>query len=334
MIDVSAKSSTLRQARADGILRASPETLRRVADGDVPKGDVLEIARVAGISAAKRTAEWIVFCHPIPLDWIGVTLEVEDQGIRVRADVKAIWKTGVEMEALTAVMAALLNAYDMLKPLDDSLSIGEVRLLWKKGGKSDFAEELAEPLKAAVLVISDSTYAGEREDKSGRLIREFLTGQPVVVDAYEILPDVQEKIEERLTALADSEGYDLVLTTGGTGLGPKDLTPEATRAVIDTEAQGIAEAVRAHGRERTPRAMLSRGVVGARGKCLIVNLPGSSRGAKESVEALFPGLLHAFPMLWGGGHDESKTGGAPERTDGEPAESAPGVSPRGERSRN
>ena len=306
MIDVSSKFSTLRWARAEGFLNAAPETLRRVSDGTVPKGDVLEVARTAGISAAKRTADWIVFCHPIPLDWLDVRLEVEERGIRVVAEAKAIWKTGVEMEALTAVSAALLNAYDMLKPLDSDLSIGEVRLTAKRGGKSDFAEDLAEPLKTAVLVLSDSTFAGTREDKSGKVIQESLRDQPVAVEVYEVLPDDIDRIRDRLTELVDDEGMDLIITTGGTGLGPKDLTPEATRQVVEKEVAGIAEAIRGHGMDRTPRAMLSRALVGVRGQSLIVNLPGSSRGAKESMEALFPALLHAFPMLWGGGHESGK----------------------------
>jgi len=302
MIDVSPKFNTLRYAKAKGVLYASPETLQRVKDNTVPKGDVLQVARAAGIQAAKQTAQWIVFCHPIPLDWVEVSAEVEDDSIKVFAEVRSVWKTGVEMEALTAVSAALLNMYDMLKPLDDSLKIGTIQLVKKRGGKSDFTDAFPEPIRAGVLVVSTSTFEGSREDKSGRIIQEFLKNQPVEVVEYKIVPDDRAQIEQTLQEWADDRGLDLIFTTGGTGLGPYDLTPEATRAVIDREVPGIAEAIRRHGKDRTPFAMLSREVVGVRGKTLIVNLPGSSRGAKESLEALFPGLLHAFPMLWGGGH--------------------------------
>jgi cyclic pyranopterin monophosphate synthase len=208
----------------------------------------------------------------------------------------------VEMEAITAVSAALLNAYDMLKPLDDSLSFGGIRVVKKKGGKSDFRDRPDPSITVAVLVISDSTHQGKRQDKSGLIIKEFLERQGMAVQVYEILPDDRERIRARLTELVDEQGVRLIFTTGGTGLGPKDLTPEATRAVIDKEVPGIAEAVRKHGKERTPYAMLSRELVGVRGKSLIVTLPGSSKGAQESMEALFPGLLHAFPMMDGGGH--------------------------------
>ena len=304
MIDVSPKFSTLRYARAEGFLYGQPEVLAKVFDKSVPKGDVMEVARAAGITAAKRTSDLIVFCHPIPLDWVEVRLEPHDKGIRVEAEVRSVWKTGVEVEAITAVTGALLNAYDMLKPLDQNLSFGEVRVVKKKGGKTDFADRFAVPVKTAVLVMSDSTHAGKREDKSGKVIAEFLTNQPVAVECYEILPDDREVIGSRLRKLADEEGFQLVLTTGGTGLGPRDITPEATLAVLDRTVPGIVEAIRKHGKDRTPYAMLSRGEAGLRGGCLIVNLPGSSRGALESMQALFPGLLHIFPMMAGKGHDE------------------------------
>ncbi|HDL17765.1 MAG TPA: bifunctional molybdenum cofactor biosynthesis protein MoaC/MoaB [Bacteroidetes bacterium] len=302
MIDVSPKFNTLRYAKAEGKLFAKPETILQVKNRQVPKGDVLEVVRAAGIAAAKKTTDWIVFCHPIPIDWIEVQVTPGEDHILVTAEVRSVWKTGVEMEALTAVAAALLNAYDMLKPLDSEMKMAEIKLVKKKGGKSSFSESFARPLQTAVLVISDSTYAGKREDKSGKIIQQFLNNQPVTVSVYEILPDDQEKIQKRLKALVDREKMDLIFTTGGTGFGPKDITPEATKVVIEKEAPGIAEAIRKHGKERTPYAMLSREVCGIRGKSLIINLPGSSRGAKESLEALFPGLLHAYPMLWGGGH--------------------------------
>lgn len=302
MIDVSPKFNTLRYALAKGTLFATPETIQRVKEKTVPKGDVLEVARAAGINAAKRCSDWMVFCHNLPLDWVELRFELGEDFIKVFAEVKAIWKTGVEMEALSAVTGALLNMYDMLKPLETNLSMGEIKLVKKKGGKSDFQDSFAEPLKTAVLVISDSTYAGEREDKSGKIIKEFLANQPVNIAFYEILPDEEEKISHRLKELVDKEKVVLIFTTGGTGLGPRDVTPQATRAIIDYEVPGIAEAIRKHGKDRTPYAMLSREVCGVRNRSLIVNLPGSSRGARESLEALFPGLLHAFPILLGGGH--------------------------------
>ena len=306
MIDVSPKFNSLRYAKAEGYLYGNPAALARVADRTVPKGDVLEVARAAGITAAKRCSDMIVFCHPIPLDWVEVTFEVEPEHIHVIAEVRSVWKTGVEVEAITAVTGALLNAYDMLKPLDTELSFGGIRVMKKRGGKSDFTDTFSKPVQAAILVLSDSTHAGTRKDKSGLIIKEFLEDQPVEISIYEVLPDDRKLIAERLIALADKEKMQLVFTTGGTGLGPRDVTPEATLDVLERTTPGIVEAVRKHGRDRTPFAMLSRGEAGVRGECLIINLPGSSKGALESLQALFPGLLHIFPMMRGKGHTPKK----------------------------
>ncbi len=306
MIDVSPKFNTLRYARAGGTLYTTPEIIDKIRNRKVPKGDVMEVARAAGILAAKRSAEWIVFCHTLPVDWVEIRCELFDDCMTIEAEVKAVWKTGVEMEAMTAVTAALLNAYDMLKPFDADLSFGDIRLLKKKGGKSDFKDDFASPLKAAVLVISDSTYAGKRKDKSGQVIREFLQSKGIDVAEYDILPDDPQHIAGKVKAICDDMHMDLVITTGGTGFGPKDHTPEAVKPLLEKEAPGVVEAIRKHGKDRTPYAMLSRETAGIRGRSVIITLPGSSRGARESLQALFPGLPHAFPMLWGGGHDERK----------------------------
>jgi molybdenum cofactor biosynthesis protein MoaC len=306
MIDVSPKFKTLRYAMAKGTLYARPEIIDRVIDRTVPKGDVLEVARAAGINAAKRCADWMVFCHNIPLDWVDLKFEFEKDRIKVFAETRAIWRTGVEMEALAAVTGALLNMYDMLKPLDDKLSFSDIKLVKKTGGKSSFHDALSTPLRVAVLVISDSTHAGKRDDKSGKIIQKFLEDRAINTEIYEILPDEKDLIRDRLIQLADDERIDLIFTTGGTGPGPRDVTPEATREVIHKEIPGIAEAIRRYGKDRTPYAMLSRESSGIRNNCLIVNLPGSSKGALESVQALFPGLLHVFPMMKGFGHDTNQ----------------------------
>jgi len=302
MINVSHKSNTLRYAKAEGYLYASPDTLKRVQEGTVPKGDVLSTARAAGINAAKNTSGIITFCHSIPLDWVDLSFEIESGHLRVIAEVETVWKTGVEMEAVTAVSAALLNCFDMLKPLDKEMSFGDIKVVKKRGGKSQYREEFDRPLKTAVLVISDSTYEGTREDKSGKVIQKHLEEQPVEIGTYEILPDDEDRIRERVLALVEEEDYDLVITTGGTGFGPKDFTPEAIRPILEKLAPGIAEKLRDYGTQRTPYAMLSREIAGTIGQSLVLTLPGSSNGARESMQALFPGVLHIFPMLWGGGH--------------------------------
>ena len=152
---------------------------------------------------------------------------------------------------------------------------------------------------AGVLTVSDKGSRGEREDTSGAAIREMLSTLDVTVERYEVIPDDRASIAQRLIAWADDDGLDLIVTTGGTGLGPRDVTPEATREAIDYEAPGLAEAMRLEGLKHTPMAMLSRAAAGVRGRTLIVNLPGSPRGVRESLSVLLPVLPHALETLRG-----------------------------------
>lgn len=303
MRDVSLKPTTHRTARAEAVLRARAETIQHVRNGTVPKGNALEAARVAGLLAAKRTPELIPHCHPIPLTHADVSFEVRDTEIAATASVSAVWRTGVEMEALTAASAAALTLYDMLKPLDNSLEIAHVKLIEKQGGLSGARSAGAGGLRAAIVVTSDSAAAGAREDRAGAAVADALRAWGVGATDSVLVPDDRDTIERTLRRLSDDEHMNLVLTTGGTGLGPRDVTVEATRAVVEREAPGIAEASRAFGQEREPRAMLSRAVAGVRGHTLIVNLPGSPKGVRESLAALLPALLHAAGMMAGEGHD-------------------------------
>ncbi len=158
---------------------------------------------------------------------------------------------------------------------------------------------MPERLLARVLVLSDAAAAGRREDRSGPAVRDFLTLKGWTVLEVEILPDDFEAIEEKLKAWSAAEGCDAIFTTGGTGLAPRDCTPEATRAVLEREAPGLAELMRAEGIRKARRAALSRGVAGARGHVLIVNLPGSPRGAVESLECIADILPHAVDLIQG-----------------------------------
>ncbi len=308
MINVSHKTHTLRYAKAEGLLRAGPDVRERLRNESVPKGDVAATARAAGIDAAKRTSEWVTFCQTLPLDWVDLDFEVVDEGLKVTAEAQTVWKTGVEIEAITAVSAALLNAYDMCKPLADDLEMTGVTVVEKRGGSSDFQQDFDENLHAAVLVVSDSTAAGEREDQSGEAIASFLENEPVTVTTFDVRPDEPERIRAYVEEQAARDVIDLIVTTGGTGFGPRDATPEAVASILDREAPGIPERMRSYGAERTPYALLSRQVAGTIGETLVLTLPGSTSGVRESLHALFPGLLHLFPMLWGGGHEESAAG--------------------------
>ncbi|MFH1783418.1 MAG: MogA/MoaB family molybdenum cofactor biosynthesis protein [bacterium] len=149
----------------------------------------------------------------------------------------------------------------------------------------------------AVLTISDKCSKGDREDKSGKIVQELIKDSPWEVIKYEIIPDEPEMIKEKLIDYSDNLKVDLVLTNGGTGFTPRDFTPEATREVIEREVPGIPEAMRTECLKITKKAMLSRAIAGIRGKTLILNLPGSSRGAKESLEAILEELPHGLDMV-------------------------------------
>ncbi len=148
-----------------------------------------------------------------------------------------------------------------------------------------------------VLTASDLGSQGKRDDSSGRLIEKVLSGHGFQLQRYEIVPDEQALIEDRLRRWSDEDGLDLIVTTGGTGLTSRDVTPEATLAVIDRQAPGMAEAMRMQTLKHTPMAMLSRAVVGTRGNTLIINLPGSTRGVEQCLEVFLPVIPHALDML-------------------------------------
>jgi len=153
--------------------------------------------------------------------------------------------------------------------------------------------------KAAVLTISDSASAGTRADRSGPAVRERLERLGWSVTVMEVIPDEAAEIGTRLATLADGGQIAAIFTTGGTGVGPRDFTPEATRSVLDREIPGLGELMRARGRESTPMAMLSRSVAGTRGRVLIINLPGSPKGAVESLDAIVELVPHVLELLGG-----------------------------------
>ncbi len=163
--------------------------------------------------------------------------------------------------------------------------------------------EQPEVFRVAVLTVSDKGARGERVDEAGPAIKEMVEGAGWEVIALEVVPDEVEDISRALRRLADEAGAQLILTTGGTGMSPRDLTPEATRAVIDREAPGFAEAMRSASMRITPHAMLSRAVSGVRGCTLIVNLPGSPRAVRENLEVIMPAIPHGLEKLGGSDKD-------------------------------
>lgn len=300
MIDVGDKPESLRSAIAQAVLEFDNSTYNAIKDGNSPKGNIFEIARIAGTMGAKKTFDLIPYCHPIPIDDIKVDLTIESNRIKIEVRVKSVWNTGVEMEALTGASIAALSVYDILKPLKGSLCINSIKVLEKKGGIGEFKEDFKENLCAVVLTVSDSR--NKDQDKSGKLIVDVLNKYGFTMVEYKIIPDDLETIENELRIFSDTsyeKKVDIIITTGGTGASPRDVTPEATKKTLDRELSGIVENLRNYGQKRTPLSMLSRGVAGIRGKTLIVNLPGSALAVSQSLNALFPGVLHIFKIISG-----------------------------------
>jgi len=311
--DIALKPTTLRLARAEARLVAPLEALALVRAGAVDKGDVREASKLAGIMAVKKTPELLPHCHPLPILDAEVAVDMEKDGLRFEARVRAVAATGVEMEALTAVAAAALCAYDMLKPhcAQEKMRIEGVRLLEKTGGKSHFSERLAHPASAVVVVLSDTVASGAKPDTAGRAIAHALDGAGFQPVAYEVLPDEPGPLAARLRELVTG-GVGFIATVGGTGLGPRDRTVEVVREMLTTEVPGLMEAARGFGQARTPFAMLSRGIAGFAGNTLVVTFPGSRRGAEETLAALQAGLVHLLDVFRGarhrGGYGERETG--------------------------
>lgn len=316
MRDITHKQITLRTARATGIIFCSASTIELIKTDQLPKGNLFDVARAAGFIGAKLTPQLLPHCHPVAIDGMEMQFSFlnreehgEDfpeavfdrQGIVITGQAKSIGRTGIEMEMLTAVSVAALEIYDMLKPVDTALEIGHIRLLEKKGGKSDRQKYFGLPPVCAVLVCSDSAAAGTREDKSGRLVSQMLQDVKAVVKYYEVIPDNKEQIQQQIRSWV-AEDVQFIFTTGGTGLGPRDNTVSAVKEILERDADGISEAMRVYGQQRTPMAMMSRGVAGSIAQTLIVTLPGSSDGARESLEAILPAVFHARKMMLGGGH--------------------------------
>lgn len=301
MVNITHKSSTLRKAVAVGVLKVSKqETIDAVVGRKVPKGDVFEFSRAAGLFACKKTYEVIPDCHPLPVEYTAITHEVDGLSIIVRVEVHTIYKTGVEVEAMHGVMITALTMYDMLKPIDDAIEIISVRLEEKKGGKSDFKYAYPESIKIAVVTCSDSI--SKKENKSEKIIEELLKQYHLTASFNKLIPDEVEIIQSTAKLLVEKQ-FQLILFTGGTGLSPRDVTPDAIQPLLEKEVPGIMEVVRDYGQQRTPYAMLSRGVAGFIGDTLVITLPGSPKGVEESMQALFPQILHIFKVREGVRHD-------------------------------
>ncbi|GAA2034908.1 bifunctional molybdenum cofactor biosynthesis protein MoaC/MoaB [Agromyces tropicus] len=324
MVDVGGKPVTRRVAIAEGRLDTTAAVVDLVRTDSLKKADVLPTARIAGISGAKRTSELIPLAHIVPLDSVAVDFGFEEAAVTIRGTATTTGRTGVEMEALTAVAIAGLTLHDMVKAVDPAARLGGIRLIEKRGGKRGVwraddagvdaggepeavSTDAAAARSAIVLVASTRAAAGTAEDTTGPVIagwlgsRGFATGEPrVVADAG---------IADALRAAAEEQPA-VIVTTGGTGVSPTDRTPEATAAILDRALPGVAEAIRTAGRAATPTAALSRALAGTAGRTVVVNLPGSRGGVADGLAVLDELLPHLVDQVAGGDHTAQPPAGA------------------------
>jgi cyclic pyranopterin phosphate synthase len=301
MVNITHKSFSLRKATATATVTTSlQQTIDAVEQRRVPKGDIFEFARAAGLLAIKKTSDVIPDCHPLPVEYAAITYQVTDLSIVISVEVHTIYKTGVEVEAMHGASVAALVMYDMLKPIDKNVVIESIALKEKKGGKSDL-KPLEQELTCAVVVCSDRVSRGEKEDTAGKAIITSLEKYSLECAHYEVISDDFNGIQQTAERLSD-EGFDLLIFTGGTGLSLRDVTPDAISPLIDRHIPGIMEVARNYGQLRTRYAMLSRGISGFIKNTLVLTLPGSQKGAEETMEAIFPQLLHVFEVKSGDPH--------------------------------
>lgn len=350
MVDVSDKEVTVRTAVAAGRLRTSPRVveLLRGSDGGLPKGDALAVARIAGIAGAKRTPDLVPLCHPVTLHAVTVDLDVTDDGVSITVTARTADRTGIEMEALTGVVVAGLALVDMVKAVDRGAVLTDVRVVEKSGGRSGTwrrpdgaqpseraddgaggrvggearagaaaAVRLTDPdpdpvpvgTRAAVVTASNRSAAGIRQDTSGPLVAEELRAAGCAVDGVVVVPDDVERIRAAVRSALEA-GARVVVTTGGTGVTPTDVTPEAVGPLLERALPGLADAMRSVGRAEVPTTVLSRGVAGTVGAAAVISLPGSPGGVRDGMRVLVPVLGHLLTQLAGGDHRSTSDGTA------------------------
>ena len=299
MVDVTDKTATERRAKAEGKIHLQQATIALIQDDSIPKGNVLTTAKIAGIQSAKKTAEIIPMCHQLNLSFVDMEFELGRELVIIRSIVKTREATGVEMEALTAVSTAALTMYDMCKAVDKTMTIGAIKLVEKIGGKLDHAVEYRPSV--GIITMSDSISADKSEDKSGPILVKGFADSGCKADHQKVLPDGSEELIPTIESWI-KDGVELIITTGGTGLGPRDLTLQLVENKFDSKLPGIEQALHAYGRGKVKTAMLSRLTAGVINGAIVICLPGSTGAAKDALKVLIPTIFHSFHMMKGEKH--------------------------------
>lgn len=291
MRDISHKISTLRTAKATAKVYCTHNTIEKINRGHIPKGNIFEFARAAGYMAAKKTDQLLPHCHPVTIDGMEIFFTVAHSDIEITVEAKSIGRTGIEMEALTAASVAALTIYDMLKPVDAQLSIGDIKLIDKKGGKSE-RKYFNTPPSCAILVCVDS----KKSDEAGPLAKEMLMEQGIEQIEYEAVSEDKTEIQTALQNLLNKK-IDFIFTVGGTGLSKSDNMFDAVKNTVDYELEGVVAAMYGHGQARTALAMVSRLISGVVENSVVTTLPGSKDGLVQCLQAILPAIFQTKKML-------------------------------------
>lgn len=324
MTDVGHKIPSHRLAVAQGSLFVGEQAFEKIMNKEIVKGDPITVAEIAGIQGAKKAYEMLPLCHPMLLDQVEIFIEAnaEKHCLIITCFASTFAKTGVEMEALSGVNAALLSAYDLIKSVEKNQTISDVTLLVKKGGKSgDWISEKPVPewilektcllknkgslhaIKSAVITLSDRASKGVYPDASGETLKTLLKqNQSDVVD-YCLLPDDDVLLEQTILNLIQKHKPHLIITTGGTGPDKRDITTDVVSKLADKILQGIGEMLRLKSAQLTHFAWLSASLAAIKDETLIICLPGSNKAVQESFLFLEPLLPHLLKMITGQTHD-------------------------------
>lgn len=257
---------------------------------------VLASVRVAVELAVKNAASVIPGVHPALFDAISLSEQRVDDTLIYELSLKAIHKTSIDNQALYGAYVAGISLAQ-IHSAKGSILVGTPKIVKSKNPYQTDKRMYPAGLTAAVVVCSDSISQGTKSDSAGKAVIEVLQDYNVKVNHYQVIPDEKERITACVEEL--SKDQQLLIFTGGTGLSFRDVTPEALEPLLERRIPGIEEAIRAYGQQRVPYAMLSRSVVGTFGNCLIMAIPGSTNGARESMQAVFPHILHVFKILRG-----------------------------------
>lgn len=301
MLDVSEKPETLREAIAVAFVSMSSQGWKSVKEGLLDKGNISDIIKAGVINGVKATSFLIPLCHPLNIDFIDVEVKYAPFMVIIKVKVKGVGRTGFEMEAMSGAVSGALSACDVLKRVTTDVRIERVELVEKKGGKSKYEFEL--PYRFGVITVSDRASRGERGDDSGEIIKKWIEEREGNVVFYKVIPDDSERIKDVVVNASRSENPpDIMIFTGGTGPGPKDLTVLTLESISDKKLEGVGELMRIYGMKKTLYSSLSSGGGYVYRGIILLALPGSPSGVKDALQILGYILSHAVKMVKGEGH--------------------------------